>query len=191
MTGLTEKAAETGYDVVPYTIALTNMTKAFMKAMADVPTDTPVASIGNMILQASVSRRERIVSDLQSHDKRDIDACWANAMSSRSGNDPLEDARQRVADALAGHKHNDDYFKPKSDDKPCLDHALATSSRLVVRDPEIEPCIDRTFEGTPYTSRMSGSPWPRLELPAALQRCLDPSQANTPAQQALLSFSLK
>ncbi|MEK7801060.1 MAG: hypothetical protein AAB276_01285, partial [Pseudomonadota bacterium] len=159
-----------------------------------------VPSIGAMISQATSRERYKITSDLQSHDKKDWDNIWARLDKSGSTEDLsgyaknlIEEEKKALAlsDALSGYVHDSEYYEPKDDGTHNRrDRAVTTTARLVIRDPEIEPCITRTFDGTPYTSRMSGSDWPRKELPTSLQPFLKPEQTNTPAQQALLSFIL-
>jgi hypothetical protein len=63
--------------------------------------------------------------------------------------------------------------------------SLAPRIGLVEKDPEIATCMDRVYDDTIYTSRMKNSPWPRHELPAALQRFINP-QADPAGQVHLL-----
>lgn len=54
---------------------------------------------------------------------------------------------------------------------------LAPRVGLVVRDPGVPPCVDRTYSGTIYTSRLGGSLVPRVALPAALRKFVTPEAA--------------
>ena len=80
-----------------------------------------------------------------------------------------EELALKISDANAGYVHNEDYWQ-EGQNRNAL---TSPPARIVVRDPEVEPCVDRTYEGTTYTSRMSGSVWPRRELPSSLKKhCL-------------------
>lgn len=92
-----------------------------------------------------------------------------------------------ISDALSGYNPR---FYDHNEDKRAQAIIPSSPYRLVLRAPEIEPCIARNFAGTPYTSRMSGDPFPRIALPARLAKFLRPEDKPT-AEQALLSFSLK
>lgn len=192
--GMKEIAESKGHAIVPYDIAITDLTKVFMKAMAGIAPNVPIESIGNMIFQAVAGQRDTIVAKLQEHDKKDWDRIWDHVGNQGRGVN-LEDASDilarfekalTISDALSGYNPN--FYKGKKDERA---KAIAPSSayRLVIRDPDIEPCIARNFDGTPYTSRMSGDPFPRLELPERLQSFLAPEHKPV-AQQALLNFQL-
>ncbi len=193
--GIMAKADEAGQDVVPYSEALTDLTSVFVKAMCGVAPHVPVTSIGNLVFQTSAKQRSDIVSALQCADKNDLDVHERkfHALISKAG-DPLKRMDERMAkhdkaltisDALSGYNPN--YYQ---EDGNKFDRAVVIPNRLVIRDPEIEPCISTTFDGTPYTSRMSGHPFPRIELPIRLARFLKPEDRPI-AQQALLSFNMK
>ena len=202
--GIKAKAEEAGQDVVPYGEVLTDLTSVFVKAMCGVAPDVTVSHIGNLVFQTAARERGGIVSALQGVDKKDWDTHEAkfHALVSRTDKPDLDisgmiaehDKGLAISDALSGYKGPTmqgmiNGEKDKDSSIP-QDKAITTTSRLVVRDPEIEPCISTTFDDTPYTSRMSGDPFPRLSLPLRLQPFLDPE--HTPvAQQALLSFQLK
>jgi hypothetical protein len=193
--GIRAQADAAGTEIAPYDKALTDLTTAFVKAMCGVAPNVPVTSVGNLVFQTAANQRADIVSNLQGADKDDWDQRDArfDALVARTDKKSLEmndliaehNKDLAISDALSGY--NPDHYQQEGNK---YDRAVVIPNRLVVRDPEIETCISTTFDGTPYTSRMSGHPFPRLELPKRLEPFLDPE--HTPAaQQALLSFRLK
>lgn len=197
--GMSQAAKSQGHQLMTYDAALIELTKVFMKAMAGFMPDAPVESIGNMIFQAAARGRDAMIADLQAHDLCDIDAVFMKrAQAIRD--EKIEDLPSKIAkfqqeeqialtisDALSGYNPR---FYDRNEDKRAQAIIPSSPYRLVLRDPKIEPCIARNFAGTPYTSRMSGDPFPRIALPARLAKFLRPEDKPA-AEQALLSFSFK
>ncbi|MEJ0063856.1 MAG: hypothetical protein WDO70_11865 [Alphaproteobacteria bacterium] len=75
-----------------------------------------------------------------------------------------------ISDHLAGYSEED---IDRSEEARAT--ALTLPCNLALRSSEVGYCIDRTYPGTLYTSRMIHSPWVRHELPAALAPFVQPS----------------
>lgn len=196
---MSQMAEGQGYQLMTYDAALIELTRVFMKAMAGLMSDAPVASIGNMIFQAAARGRDTMIAGLQAHDLHNIDAAFKRHVQAIGGQ-KIEDIPSKfakfqqeqqmalaISDALSGYNPK---FYDHNEDKRAKAIIPSSPYRLVQRDPEIEPCIARNFSGTPYTSRMSGDPFKRIALPARLAKFLRP-EGKPSAEEALLSFSYK
>jgi hypothetical protein len=177
---------------VTYEDALRLRAKEFLSLLGGTESETP-GVVGTAIIMRAAKIRENVIRDLQQREYDHLKDVFNDKVRGFSADKNfLEDFAREQADQAAALNLSDAIAErakryPDSSEA-AKKHAVASRANIVIRDSDVEPCLDRVYEDTIYTSRMTGSPWVRKEMPAALKPFLEPAPDPKQALQGLLEF---
>lgn len=180
---MNEENPTAGHGMTTFERNLARRTEQFLCLMAGTEpnSETPLVRA----LDVRASREFDEITEGWRHDMR---IRWSAYARRKRGGGTLDDVKKKMEDhekAVALSDLMSGYAKRQKRSGDDDSQQLAARTGLVVRDPEVPACMDRTYPHTFYTSRLPESIWPRRELPTALQKWLKPEGEPTRAAKIL------